>query len=200
MSDDKIVNIKVIRFYTQWLESKTEPGVYNRPVDYVEWAPRHNAIFSQLSDRVEDWRPPKYMKNDDDGMRANFFKARWDVVGPAYEAWKNGQEIPETGTPFAAWSGLVPEHAEVLKSHGYKTVEELAALTDSQMGRIQLPHMHKLRELSRQYLEGRERTGEIKRINELEEKLAVAMEMLEQATAPKKRKPKEETVEEDEAA
>ena len=30
--------------------------------------------------------------------------AKWATIGPAYEAWKRGSEIPQDGTPLAAWS------------------------------------------------------------------------------------------------
>jgi hypothetical protein len=55
--------------------------------------------------------------------------------------------MPLDGTPLAAWNAITPEQAEVFKSRGVRTVEEIAGLTDAHIERI--PVM-RLRDLVRQ--------------------------------------------------
>jgi hypothetical protein len=79
-------------------------------------------------------------------------KELWAVLGPHYEAWKQNNAIPENGTPLAAWSGVTPQEAEILKSFSIPTVEELSVLQDSVMARIPLPNIRAKRDMAQRYL------------------------------------------------
>jgi hypothetical protein len=79
-------------------------------------------------------------------------KELWTVLGPHYEAWKANNALPETGTPLAAWSGITPQEAEVLKQFSIPTVEELSVLQDSMMARIPLPNIRAKRDMAQRFL------------------------------------------------
>ncbi len=54
----------------------------------------------------------------------------------AYEAWKNGQELPLDGMPIRGWSVISPAQQEALVSMNIRTVEDLAQVTEDGIRRI----------------------------------------------------------------
>lgn len=48
----------------------------------------------------------------------------------AYDAWKNGQELPLNGTPIKGWGVISPAVQEELIRLNVRTVEDLARVTD----------------------------------------------------------------------
>lgn len=59
----------------------------------------------------------------------------WKVTKGPYEAWKAGQVEPEHGTALSAWSGVTPWEADRLKPLNIRTVEDIAAMNDSDADR-----------------------------------------------------------------
>src|SRR3990172_7527810 len=82
--------------------------------------------------------------------------ARADIIRRHYRAWKDGQEAPVEGTPIGAWNAVTPEQAEVFRTRGVRTVEDVAALTDAHIERIPIPHMRNLIHQASLFLESRE--------------------------------------------
>lgn len=54
----------------------------------------------------------------------------------AYEAWKNGQELPLDGIPIKGWGVASPAQQETLIKMHILTVEQLAAVTHEGISRI----------------------------------------------------------------
>lgn len=54
----------------------------------------------------------------------------------AYEAWKNGQELPLDGIPIKGWGVASPAQQETLIKMHILTVEQLAAVNDEGIRRI----------------------------------------------------------------
>lgn len=98
--------------------------------------------------------------------------ALWDLVRPAYEAWKRGQEIPDNGTPLAAWPGVTREQVEILRGNGYRTVEELAAANDSAINRIQLPGARNLVEQAKAFLAAADKSKVASELAQKDEQIA----------------------------
>lgn len=92
---------------------------------------------------------------DPDNPAFRMARDRWAVIGPLYAAWKAGQEVPANGTPLAAWAGVTAEQAEVLRSAGLRTVEDVAAATDSIIGRVPLPGLRGLQDQAKAFLDSR---------------------------------------------
>lgn len=53
-----------------------------------------------------------------------------------YEAFKRGQEAAVVGTPLELWPGVQPSQIAELKHQGIRTVEQLAALSDTASGTL----------------------------------------------------------------
>lgn len=196
--------IKVLGFYTRYgKDPKT--GARSRAIDYVEFAPAQALNAQITSERVEFLRPPESDDSDDDtpnrALSRQYMDALWSVIGPAYDAWKKGYEIPSTGTALAAWSGVTRDQAEALRKGGIYTVEDLSSLDDNKLNRIPMPNAREVRDLARKYLDTGDGTRMAERVTDLEEKLAAAMELLEQQAASEpKRGPGRPRKEEAEAA
>lgn len=167
--------IRVIQFRTTFRAGK-------EPFDEVLIAPA-GAEFerTQTWHRVNSMRPPE---TDDPTVIASLYykdlAAKWSVVGPAYEAWKNGQEIPEDGTPLAAWSGVTAEQADWLRKMGIRTVEDVRDMGDATAEKLQIPNARKLPALAKKFLEGEVLTQKDAKIAEMEERIAAMTEMLEE--------------------
>lgn len=59
-----------------------------------------------------------------------------DKYKAAYEAWKNGQELPVDGFPIKGWGVCSPAQQETLIKLHILTVEQLAAANDEGLRRI----------------------------------------------------------------
>jgi len=119
--------------------------------------------------------------------------ARWDVVGPAYEAWRNGQEIPETGTPIDAWGGVTSDQAKALKAMGIKTVEAVRDMGDAAMRELRMPNARQLPRMAASWLETSDAAAKDAENAELKERIAAMEEMLterQDAQKPKRGRPK----------
>ena len=55
--------------------------------------------------------PPNWDETKRESLTYKAMVARWEVVGPAYDAWRVGNAVPETGTPLGAWSGVTQDQA-----------------------------------------------------------------------------------------
>lgn len=54
----------------------------------------------------------------------------------AFEAWKEGQEIPVNGHPIKLWTALTPGQRETILGVNILTVEDLALANDEAVGRM----------------------------------------------------------------
>lgn len=185
-------SIVVLGFKTTYEKNRTT-GLMDRAVDWVTYAPLHMAAYTQITDRVESLRPNSdRVKNDDDGKKIQFLTWRWEMIERVYKSWKDGHEIPLDGTPLAAWAGLSAGQADVFRTMQIKTVEQIATMPDSIMGRISLPGVRDIQKQAKAYLASIEKTVEANRLTELEaqnaalsERLDAAMALLEEQTKPK---------------
>jgi hypothetical protein len=121
--------------------------------DWVIFAPAHAVQSTVNEELVERLRPKESYRGDDEGLKAVAMRARWAQIEPRYEAWKAGHEIPLSGTPLSTWPGVTDEQVEVLRMSAIRTVEEVAAMTDTQIPRINLPGMRDVRDQARRFLE-----------------------------------------------
>ncbi|MBM1556670.1 hypothetical protein JQV19_08420 [Sulfitobacter mediterraneus] len=177
------------------LNFKTTYNKEKKPVDWALIGPRGETQQStQTWHRVDKLRPAPDVSGDvAESMTYQAMKGRWDaVVEPAYEAWKQGNEIPENGVALAAWSGVTSEQAGILRGLGIKTVEDVAEITDGQIQKIPLPDARSLKRMAAEYLANQDTVDLQRTVAEQAERMAIMEEMLEKATAPKKSaKPKQ---------
>jgi hypothetical protein len=186
------------------LQFKTEYRTGKDPVDWVLLSPV-GADFqkTQTWQRVAKIRPPADV---DDTVRNSLgyqdMEAKWSIIGPAYDAWKQGEALPDDGTPLSAWSGVSPEQAKFLHSLNIRTVEEVRDMGESTVEKLRWPNSRRLPELAKAYLEGESGADKDARIAEMEAQIAAMAEMMAEngigkaEPAPKKRgRPKKAQVE-----
>ena len=164
------------------VDFKTEYQPNREPVDMVLLAPSGPAFERQQSwHRVSKLRPPENVDEAErQSQKYQHMAARWSVIEPAYDAWKAGNEMPENGTPLAAWSGVTPDQAAFLRKMGIRTVEDVRDMGEQAITALNWPNSRKLPALAKAYLEGEAVAEKDSRISDLEEQIAVMREMLEE--------------------
>lgn len=169
------MDIRVLEFQTDYSGAV--------PRDMVLYAPADNVKDKQNWAYVERLRPKPPKKGRDPGAKQFHMEAVWSFIGPKYEAWKAGMEMPETGTPLAAWAGVTRGQADELRRVEIKTVEDLAETTDTGLEKIRLPGMRRLRDAAKEYIAGRAAADVAKTLAEAKEERDAAMALLEEMRA-----------------
>jgi hypothetical protein len=170
------------------LDFRTDYRPNKEPRDMVLIAPAGEAFErTQVWHPVESLRPTGKLKGDMGRIQA----ARWSIVEPAYNAWKKGEEVPENGTPLAAWPGVNQDQAKYLRTKGILSVEQVRDMSDSTIETLPFPGRRDLPKLAKMFLEGQKDADLAAKNTELLERVAAMEEMLleKQADEPKKRGP-----------
>jgi len=174
--------IRVIKFWTEYRVGKD-------PRDWVLVAPMGEDFErTQTPHRVHKINPDNWPENKRTGASYQDAVAKWSVIGPAYEAWKKGTEIPPEGTPLEAWAGVTPEMVSILKSLDVRTVEELRDAGDAVLAKIRLPNARNLPNMAKKFLDSQSSAEKDAKITEQEERIAAMEAMLEEMS--KKEEPK----------
>lgn len=154
----------------------------NKPVDYVEIAPTGEGFDrTRTWHRIKDIKPPENPIKDSPSHMV--ILERWKIIEPHYEAWKQGTDIPEEGTPLAAWSAVSPEQAQVFLRMGIRTVEDVSEMSDSAADKLPFPNKRKFKGLAQSYLDGRSKVETAAEMDSMREKLAAMEEMLAERMA-----------------
>lgn len=176
---------------TRVIEFRTEYRTGKDPIDWVLIAPAGPGFEKTRTwHRVEKLRPPEdWDASKRQSLTYKVMVERWAVIGPAYEAWKEGSELPENGTPLEAWSGVTVDQARFLKAMGIRTVEDVRDMTDAAISQLKFPHSRKLPQLAREYLAGADMASKDAQIAEMQERMAAMEAMLEESAKPKRGRP-----------
>lgn len=75
-----------------------------------------------------------------------------ELIKPAYEAWKSGEEIAQQGTPLAILGTISPRAIQQYRILNIHNVEQLGAVQDGDLPRLGLGGQRN-RDLARKYLE-----------------------------------------------
>ena len=151
-------------------------------------------------ERISRLTPPEVIENDDGGLKAAALRSQWAQIEPHYLAWKEGHEIPETGTPLGAWPAITQDQAEALRGVGIKTVDDVARASEALLHRPPLPNMRDLQRQAVMFLEGADKAAQAAEIAALKEQNAAMLEMLTEQQEKPKRGPGRPKKEEAEAA
>lgn len=173
-----LTSMKVIKFKTEFARDP-ETKKNTREVDWVLLTNLSKHRQSETWHRVKDMLPKEDFNPDTDNLRTTemqkFFQKRWDHIRPHYENFKKGTKTDIEGTLLASWPFLSEAEVQALNRGGLHTVEELAALSDSAVGRVHLPDMRgKIRE-AKKFLENSDKVALLDRLAELEAKIAQKM-------------------------
>lgn len=142
---------RIIKFWTEY--KRTAGGL--QPVDKVEYCAVGMASRSTTVARIADLRRIRENPDPDD-VASNIAKMRWEFIEKHYSAWKAGQATPEHGIPLAAWPGITPEQADVLRTAGLRSVEDIATASDGIINRISLPGIRDIQSNAKRFLEAQD--------------------------------------------
>jgi uncharacterized coiled-coil protein SlyX len=191
------------RFWTEYKPDPTPEDPHRmREVDWVAYAPIGSVQKTLLTEAVSRLSCVIPMQ----GRAAQnpavvMAHMRWDAIKPHYEAWKAGREVPLDGTPLAAWPGISQEQAELLRMKGVRTVEQVAALTDTHRQSMGIPGLHDIIDNAKRFLAAqdkgavaRELADKDAKIADLQAQMAELIEMVKESQkavaaeeAPKRR-------------
>jgi hypothetical protein len=104
----------------------------------------------------------------------------WEAWKPMYDAWKNGQEMPEFGTPIGAWPRLTPEEVQAFKMAGIKSVEEIISMNDRQKSAVKLPNLEGYRNEARVFMEAKDQRVVEMKLQQQAEEIAALKALLEE--------------------
>lgn len=108
-------------------------------VDWVRWVKKGVTNGATTEDKVARVR-----RHD---------VAIWAVLGRFYDAWKEGQVAPITGTPLDAAPFMTREIVKVLAGVHIRSVEDLANGEDASLAKLNIPGIRGLRDKARAYLD-----------------------------------------------
>ena len=197
--------ILIHRFYTVYEDDPKNPG-QTRARDMVEYGPIGQAGRTHTTERIDILSRPQKVAGANPAVTAA--RVMWDFIKPRYEAWKGNQDLPETGTPLAAWNHLTQSQAEILRVNGIRAVEDVAQLSDAHFHRIPIPNLRSICEAAKKFLDSKDVnkfTSEMKAKDEqlaaantrLDEMAVMLAKLMEEREAPKRgpgRPPKEQAV------
>lgn len=193
------VAISNIRFETRFDPDPRNPGKM-RATDWVIWRKVGDAYQAETEARVATMMP-----RDNAPLGA----IEWAVIGPKYQAWKDGQAAAPEGTPLEAWNGLSAREVEHLKNDwGIYTIEQFAAANETLQTRAQLSNVRERVRRAQRWLEAQQSTAEIEKVMaekdaqlaDLQARVELLMERVPapQSAEPQKRgpgRPRKEPVE-----
>lgn len=166
---------RIVKFWTEY--KRTAAGL--KPIDKVEYCAVGMANKATTVARIDDLK--RIRDNiDPDDVAGNIAKMRWDYIAPIYEAWKKGHEAPENGTPLAAWPGLTPEQAEVFRTSGLRSVEDIASATDSVINRVNLPGVRDIQTNAKRFLEAQDGQRVADQLAEKDKQISLLSDQLEE--------------------
>lgn len=183
MADQILPMIFIKRFWTEYKPDPANPEKM-REVDMVEYAPVGSAKYTMITESISRLSSLIPLEGRHEHNPAVVMAhARWNAIQPKYEAWKKGQSAPVSGTPLAAWSGVSPQQAEILRMHGILTVEEVSKMTDTHRQRIGLPGLLDLTENAKRYLTALDKNAVTKALEEKDAKMAQMQAQIEELMA-----------------
>jgi hypothetical protein len=173
------------------LEFKTEYHIGKPDVDWVHFTSRdamteNGAITHSTWEKISRVTPTESISNDDTGLKMAAMRSQWAQIEPAYQAWKQGQVLPESGTPLGAWPAVNPQQADALKSVGLHTVEAIAAANEGVLSKPPLPNMREIKRQAVAWLDGRSAAEQAATIARQQEQIDAMMEMLAEKTEEKR--------------
>lgn len=185
--------ITVHRFYTVYEDDPKKPGTM-RERDMVEYGPIGQGARTRCCERIDVLSKINKVSGANPASQAA--QVLWAHIKPRYEAWKDNQELPETGTPLAAWNHLTPTQAEFLRTNGIRSVEDVAQLTDIHIQQFKIHNLRSIIEAAKQFVGSKDvnkNSAELAAANEtiaaLSARVDQMAEMLAGKTEEVKRKP-----------
>lgn len=196
--------IRVLKFWTDYLPNGD--GTF-KEVDKVEYCALGGQNLATNVKSIREIKSVRPIEDPDNDLPGVFAKVRYDSIIPAYEAWKNGQDVPLDGTPLGAWPALSAEQVNLLRGQGIRSVEEVANMGEQIRSRVRLPNVQVLVDQAKAFISNKDKTAlasdlanKDQKIRDLEEQVKEMYELLSSSTEPKRRgRPPKATAPDDES-
>lgn len=123
-----------VRFESKTVEDKAASLAAGR---YVGKDVHYAIVTPTYSKDEMPYKVDRWLEGVEKNVRDGRMNPKWlDMWKDAYQRWKNGQEIPLSGTPIRGWGLIAPSMQETLIRMNCLTVEDLAAINDEGMKRV----------------------------------------------------------------
>lgn len=192
----EVLPIFIKKFWSEYKPDEKNPGQL-REVHWVAYAPIGSIQKTLVTEAVSRLKPLPMEGRAAQNPAVQMAHARWNAIRPYYEAWLQGKEAPLDGTPLAAWPGISPEQAELFRMKGVRTVENVAALTDTHKQTMGMPGLHDIIENAKRFLQAQDKSvvtnalaQKDQEIADLKAQMAELIEMVKEAKSddePKRR-------------
>ena len=169
--------ITIHRFYTVYEDDPKNPGT-TRQRDMVEYGPIGQGSRTRAVERIDILSKAQKVAGANPASVAA--QVLWAHIKPRYEAWKGNQELPETGTPLAAWNHLTPTQAEFLRTNGIRSVEEVSSLTDIHIQQFKIHNLRSIIEAAKRFVDGADVNKFAGEMKAKDEQLAAANARIDQ--------------------
>lgn len=166
---------RIIKFWTEY--KRTAAGM--KAIDKMEYCAIGMASRTTTVARIADLRRIHEAPDPDD-VASNIAKQRWEFIEKYYNAWKAGQETPEHGIPLAAWPGITPDQADVLRTAGMRSVEDIANASDGIVNRINLPGIREIQKTAKLFLEAQDGVKTAEALAEKDKQITALQDQLEE--------------------
>ena len=159
MESNRRLNVVAVDFWTDYVP---DPADASQTIarDMVKWAKRGDLTTFAMVDSVARVRRP--LMEEENGQRLP--NPVWAAIKPAYDRWKAGEAMIEDGTALEAWPGLAKGQIKVLRAGQIRTVEDLASISDANLGNIRLPDARKLRDRAKVFLANQEGAAHLDKV------------------------------------
>lgn len=157
-ADKRIAAVIPIEFWTDHEDVAGE----NVLVDWVRWQKIGNPN-QQMEGKIKKVK--------------KFYADVWTTLEPYYNAWKKNEQEPVNGTPINNWPPVTKRLSEVLKTNGFRSVEDLSKATDADLGRIGMGALA-LRDKAREFVLLKTDTKNAGQIDDLKKTLELMKEKI----------------------
>ena len=171
------MSFRIIKFWTKFTP---RPDGTMKATDMVLYCPIGKASMQTNEESVSRLSRVVPMDVAPDNPAVMMANVRWNVIKPAYDAWKAGNAMPDSGTPIAAWPGVSTDQAEALKMLGIRSVEEVADASDSIIVRFPFPNARELRTTAQAFLKSSDRNKLAADMTALDTKNKILEDQLEE--------------------
>ena len=154
--------IHPLKFWTEYDQA-------GAPHDWVEWAKRGAQSPTTTSEKI---------------IRVKRDASVWQAIRGAYDAWKAGESAPVNGTPLDSLPFVSRDQAETLARVHVRSAEDLAALEDAALSRLNVRDLRALKQKALLFLQARASAAPI--MDEVMRLRAEIEEMRQAATASKR--------------
>lgn len=123
-----------VRFEQRAVEDRAksnETGVYSyKDVNFALVTPHGSKDV--FEDEAESW----LAKQQEHARKGRIPETHFKYFKSQYDAWKDGQELPEEGTPIKGWAVLSPAQQQMCIQANVRTVEDLALAPEDALHQI----------------------------------------------------------------